>query len=102
MDTILTKQIVFCLAIIIGQCALVLVPYINKQRADGREFDMNYCYTAIVGYIIMATTVLNTDSIMVMELSFPSVMMLMFGGGIVQKEFIAKVTPKKRIVEVDG
>ena len=93
MDPLLTKQLVFVAAIIVGQILMVLIPYLNKQKEDGRKFDLGYAYTAIIGFIIMAVTMLQTDAIMSMELTFSSIMVLMFGGAIVQKGVVSKLTP---------
>ena len=93
MDPLLTKQLVFVAAIIVGQILMVLIPYLNKEREDGREFDLGYAYTAIIGFVIMATVALQTDTVMSMELTFPSIMILMFGGAIVQRELVSRLTP---------
>ena len=93
MDPLLTKQLVFVAAIVIGQICMVLIPYLNKEKEDGREFDLGYAYTAVIGFLVMATVALQTDTIMAMELTFPSIMILMFGGAIVQRGVISKLTP---------
>ena len=89
------KPIIFLLAIVVGQILMVYVPYYNKQKADGRKFDMNYAYTAIIGYVCMAVAALQSEQIMSMSLDFTSVMILMFGGAVIQREIFAKTTPKR-------
>ena len=89
------KPIIFLLAIVIGQILMVYIPYYNKQKADRREFDINYVYTAVIGYICMAVVALQSEQIMSMSLDFTSVMILMFGGAAIQREIFAKATPKQ-------
>jgi hypothetical protein len=96
MDPELTKQLAFVAAIIVGQVLMSLIPYLNKEKEDGREFDLNYAYTAVIGFAVMATVALQTDAIMAMELTFPSIMILMFGGAAVQVGIVSKMTPKNK------
>lgn len=93
MDEEVTKQIIFLLAIIIGQVLTVYIPYRNKRVADGRAFDLSYAYTAILGYIGMATLALSSDAIMSMPLTAATVMTLVFGSGLLQRTVIAPITP---------
>ena len=97
MDAETIKQIVFLFAIVIGQTLMVLIPYLNKQKQDGRKFDLNYIYTAILGYICMAVVSMQSDMVMSMDLNLMNVLILMFGSAAMQKNVIASLTPKQRV-----
>lgn len=104
MDPILTKQLSFVAAIVVGQILMTLIPYLNKEKEDGRAFDMNYVYTAVLGFAVMGTMALQTSAIMSMDLTFTSLMILMFGGAAVQTGIVSKLTPKnsnKMVVRKD-
>jgi len=101
MDTETIKPIVFLLAIVIGQILLVYVPFALKQQQDGREFDLNYAYTAFIGFVVMAVGAMASETIMNMPLEFMSVMYLAFGGAVIQGAVVGRVTPK-RIVVMDA
>ena len=96
MDEEAIKQIVFLLAIFIGQILTVYIPYRNKQKDDGRPFDLSYAYTAVLGYIGMATLAINSEFIMSMPLEAASVMTLIFTSGVLERTFIAPITPKTK------
>ena len=96
MDYETKKQIIFLFAIVIGQILMVLVPYLNKQKEDGRKFDINYLYTAVLGYLSMAVVSLQSETIMNMDISVMNILLLMFGSAAIQKNVIASITPKQK------
>ena len=95
MEDELIKQIIFLVAILIGQVLTVYIPYRNKRIQDGRPFDMNYVYSMFVGFAVLAVGSMNSDLIMTMPLTLTTVMLLMFGAGAVQRNIINPVTPQK-------
>jgi len=102
METELLKQIIFPIAIFIGQFITVYIPYYNKRREDGRPFDKNYLYTSLIGFVGLSAIAVQNSMIMGMPLDVASIVTLVFGGGLVQRDLISKVTPKKKIEYIEG
>jgi len=93
------KPLIFLLAIVIGQVILVYIPYRNKRIQDGRKFDMNYVYTLLLGFVLMAVISVQSATVQAMPLSFDSVFALMFVSGATQT-IINKATPKTALLNI--
>ena len=97
MDLEPYKEIIFFLAIVLGQILMVYIPYRNKRIDDGRPFDQSYVYSMIMGFFGMAAVALQTGILSDMPLEISSVLALMFSSSFVQS-VINKATPKHDMV----